>query len=293
MTQLDEQIEKKTSDADVIVATAAKTIFWLVVSVALFFTLFRLVFPFAAMDLYEDMGNVPRAYDCAKTALAVSGGERKVNARLACVNYSAALFAENPEEYAPELKTHSEQFLADADCVKRIPLIDEYNVGAAPASMRPNLYSYADYLYCENTRANCFMGSVNLLFDGTYRTPDEVLAECRTRADLSVTAVALGQIAVIVEEYAAVDKGPDGVLDMGLLCSVAGDYIVSVLDGIGDAPQLRDLYLVKAYEKLVTRLSAGNFDAEAVSALKNVVYEGTSYTVDNLYYKVLLPQYSK
>ena len=59
MTQLDEQNDKKISDADVIVATAAKTLFWLVVWVALFFTLFRFVFPVAAMNLYDDMGNVP------------------------------------------------------------------------------------------------------------------------------------------------------------------------------------------------------------------------------------------
>ena len=294
MTQLDEQNDKKISDADVIVATAAKTLFWLVVWVALFFTLFRFVFPVAAMNLYDDMGNVPRAYDCAKTALATSKGDDKVNARLACVNYSVKLFALNPEDYAEELKKNSEEFLADSDCVKRIALIDEYNENAAPKSIRPNLYSYADYLHCENTRANCYSGNDKLLFEGAYLKADDVLAECASRADLSVTAVVRGQISVMLEEYAASGRGINGAFDAGLLCTVARDYIMKVLSGINDTPTLNDLYLVKAYEKLVTRMTAGNFaEPDVITLLKNVEYDGANYTVDNLYYKVLLPQYCK
>ena len=132
------------------------------------------------------------------------------------------------------------------------------------------------------------------MIEGAYLKADDVLAECASRADLSVTAVVLGQISVMLEEYAASGRGINGAFDAGLLCTVARDYIMKVLSGINDTPTLNDLYLVKAYEKLVTRMTAGNFaEPDVITLLKNVEYDGANYTVDNLYYKVLLPQYCK
>ena len=293
MAQSDEEKTiNKQGDASVIAVTAVKTVYWLIVAFALSFTLLRLIFPAAAMDFYDSIGNIPRAYDCARLAERTSKGEKRVNARISCVNYSIALFDGYGKEYAGEVAENTARFLSDGDCLRRIKLIDEYNVGSAAKSIQPNLYSYADYLYSENARANYALGRTEILTrDGSYRGINSALAD--SGAAEEQTAVIYGQIAAVLEAAAKASDTAE-FIDFTLLKESSRRYIDSVLANIEGAPTLKDMYLVKAYEKLAARLTLASFVGEAeLAEIKAVSYAGADYNIGELYYDVLLKQYCK
>ena len=284
MAQSDEEKTiNKQGDASVIAVTAVKTVYWLIVAFALSFTLLRLIFPAAAMDFYDSIGNIPRAYDCARLAERTSKGEKRVNARISCVNYSIALFDGYGKEYAGEVAENTARFLSDGD---------EYNVGSATKSIQPNLYSYADYLYSENARANYALGRTEILTrDGSYRGINSALADSGSAEEQ--TAVIYGQIAPVLEAAAKASDTAE-FIDFTLLKESSRRHIDSVLANIEVAPTLKDMYLVKAYEKLAARLTLASFVSEAeLAEIKAVSYAGADYNIGDLYYDVLLKQYCK
>ncbi|MFR5062743.1 MAG: hypothetical protein ACLTEK_07035, partial [Christensenellales bacterium] len=83
-------------------------------------------------------------------------------------------------------------------------------------------------------------------------------------------------------------------IDFTLLKESSRRYIDSVLANIEGAPTLKDMYLVKAYEKLAARLTLASFVSEAeLAEIKAVSYAGADYNIGELYYDVLLKQYCK
>lgn len=289
MTQSDEKTTRQESDASVIATTAAKAVYWVIIAVALLFTLYRVVFPYSAMKLYDDLGNVPRAYECARQTANGARGEKKVNARISCVNYCITLFGENPDEYAAELERNTYEFLTDGDCVKRIELIDEYNVKNAGAAIKPNLYSYYAYLHAENARARLYQGKTDLLSGGEYVNADELISG---ELPLKDGAVVLGQISAMLESLTADGKTEITFLSVNKLTEYAAKYAEEVLSVAEDKPTLEQTYLLKAYEKLIARLSAGGFtDEQTIKGLKTVYYNGTEYDISDLYYGVFLKNY--
>lgn len=286
----DERNTKAKSEVNVMVAAALSTLFWLVVAVALAAAVFRICFPLAAMRLYEDMGNIPRAYECAAQA-ARSGRDSadRVNARLKRTNFAISLMRTDEKEYARETADAIEQFLSDPSCLDRAELVDEYNLRSSAAKLHPNLYSYADYLHSENARARYILGEQKLYRCEGYVTAKEALGAVVSPEE---TAVLFGQIAAVAGQASASgDKTPD--LAPNELTVRAKQYIAEVLAGIGDKPALRDVYLVKAYEKLYTRLSYGGYlSAAELNELNTLEYKGTTYTVSELYYDTLLESYA-
>ncbi len=285
MTQSPEQKKQNDSDARIIATTAVKTLYWLIVSLALVFTFIRICFPAFAMNLYADLGNVPRAYDCAKSAVKLSRGEEKVNARISCVNYSIELFAEMGAEYAGEVVDNTFIFLTDEGCKNRTPLIDEYNRSKAAKSFRPNLYSYSAYLHAENARANYALGKFELLKYGKYVAANTLLDSEMT---LSERAVLFGQLSAVLEELVKDGKTECGFVETSKLTAAVKSYGAEVIAKMQETPTLYDLYLLKACEKLSARLSAGKFTDETFS----FEYKGTTYEVGALY-SDLLNEYCK
>ncbi len=297
MTQTDERRIAEESETYVIAATAIRTLFWLLACLALLLTVVRVAFPLAAMNAYADLGNVPRAYDCAASAAKIYKGETGVNARISCVNYSITLMSENPTEYASSVKRDTEAFFADTGCVDRIPLIDEYNVKNADKTMRPNLYSYADYISGENTRARFILGEESVSYYGKPVAYADLAAAITACAESEqyyyYAAPLLNAAAIIAEECIKVNKPLP--FDEQSVTAAARAYVDKALETVNaEAPALKSLYEIKAYQKYAQRLIAGGFVGEdAKPRVENVTFGGAETTVNELYYNVLLRQYCK
>lgn len=297
MTQTDERQIAEESETYVIAATAIRTLFWLLACLALLLTVVRVAFPLAAMNAYADLGNVPRAYDCAASAAKIYKGETGVNARISCVNYSITLMSENPTEYASAVKRDTEAFFADTGCVDRIPLIDEYNVKNADKTMRPNLYSYADYISGENTRARFILGEESVSYYGKPVAYADLAAAITACAESEqyyyYAAPLLNAAAIIAEECIKVNKPLP--FDEQSVTAAARAYVDKALETVNaEAPALKSLYEIKAYQKYAQRLIAGGFVGEdAKPRVENVTFGGAETTVNELYYNVLLRQYCK
>lgn len=297
MTQTDERRIAEESETYVIAATAIRTLFWLLACLALLLTVVRVAFPLAAMNAYADLGNVPRAYDCAASAAKIYKGETGVNARISCVNYSITLMSENPTEYASSVKRDTEAFFADTGCVDRIPLIDEYNVKNADKTMRPNLYSYADYISGENTRARFILGEESVSYYGKPVAYADLAAAITACAESEqyyyYAAPLLNAAAIIAEECIKVNKPLP--FDEQSVTAAARAYLDKALETVNaEAPALKSLYEIKAYQKYAQRLIAGGFVGEdAKPRVENVTFGGAETTVNELYYNVLLRQYCK
>lgn len=272
--------EKTQSDVRIIVETAAKTVYALVIVAALAFTLFYLLFPFSAYRLYSDFGDDYRAYDCAARAARTSDGEERVNATVAMVNCAVKVY-NSDASFASEVELSTQSFLLDENCLTRAPLIDEYNLSRSAKSLHANLYSYTDYLHSLNAKARASQGKTELLHNGEYKTADELVGEL---TDLNELAVLYSQIAAVIEKT--------GICPASLtaLADSAEAYISSALT---EQNQLRRLYLVKAYEKLYVRLAASSADEATTQRLKNVSYDGRNYEITDLYYNKLLKDYCK
>lgn len=296
MTQTDERQIAEESETYVIAATAIRTLFWLLACLALLLTVVRVAFPLAAMNAYADLGNVSRAYDCAASAAKIYKGETGVNARISCVNYSITLMSENPTEYASAVKRDTEAFFADTGCVDRIPLIDEYNVKNADKTMRPNLYSYADYISGENTRARFILGEESVSYYGkpvAYADLAAAITACAESEQYYYAAPLLNAAAIIAEECIKANKPLP--FDEQSVTAVARAYLDKALETVNaEAPALKSLYEIKAYQKYAQRLIAGGFVGEdAKPRVENVTFGGAETTVNELYYNVLLRQYCK
>lgn len=296
MTQTDEKQIAENSESQLIATTAIKTLFWLFACLALLLTVIRVAFPLAAMNVYSDLGNTPRAYDCAVSAAKIYKGETGVNARLSCVNYSITLMNENPAGYAEAVKNETEAFLLDLGCAARIPLIDEYNVKNADKTMRPNLYSYADYVSGENTRARYILGENTVYYLGktvNYADLAGTITAVAGSDNYVYAAPLLNSAAIVVEE--CIKAGKTLPFDERAVTSAAREYLAKAL-AVADAenPTLVSLYEIKAYQKYAQRLISGGFvTGDAKTAVETVTFGGNETTINELYYNVLLKQYCK
>ena len=296
MAQTDEKQITQESETNVIAATATGTLFWLLACLALLLAAIRIVFPLAAMNAYSDLGNTPRAYDCAVSAAKIYKGETGVNARISCVNYSITLMNENPTEYADAVKRDTEAFLSDSGCRARIPLIDEYNVKNADRTMQPNLYSYADYVSAENTRARFILNDATVLYDGKPLPYADIAATINAAVgagDYSVATPLLNAAAIVAEECIKANKPLP--FDEKSVTSAAKAFLDAALSNANaEAPSLESLYEIKAYQKYAQRLVSGGFVVgEDKTAVENLTYGDAETTINELYYNVLLKKYCK
>ena len=296
MTQTEEKQITEKSESQVIAATAIRTLFWLLACLALLLTVIRAAFPLAAMNVYADLGNTPRAYDCAASAAKIYKGETGVNARLSCVNYSITLMSENPGGYAGAVKSETEAFLLDPGCTARIPLIDEYNVKNADKTMRPNLYSYADYVSGENTRARYILGETSVYYLGktvNYADLAGTITSVAGSDNYVYAAPLLNSAAIVAEE--CIKAGKPLPFDERAVTAAAKEYLAKALAGTdAENPTLVSLYEIKAYQKYAQRLISGGFvTGDAKTAAETVTFGGTETTINELYYNVLLKQYCK
>lgn len=296
MTQTDERQITEKSESQLIATTAIRTLFWLLACLALLLTVIRVAFPLAAMNVYADLGNTPRAYDCAASAAKIYKGETGVNARLSCVNYSITLMNDNPAGYAGAVKSETEAFLIDPGCAARIPLIDEYNVNNADKTMRPNLYSYADYVSGENTRARYVLGETAVCYLGKTVNYADLAGTITTvigADNYADAAPLLNSAAIVAEECIKADKPLP--FDEIAVTAAAREYLLKVLaETDADNPTLVSLYEIKAYQKYAQRLISGGFvTGDAKTAAEAVEFGGTETTINELYYNVLLKRYCK
>lgn len=297
MALTDENQIAKESESSVIARTAIATLFWIVVSLALLLTAARAVFPLAAANVYLNFGNTARAYDCAASAARLHGGDSRVNARIIAVNSSISLMGENPGEYAEAVISETEAFFADTGCVDRIPLIDEYNVKNADKTMRPNLYSYADYISGENTRARFISGEQSASYFGKPVAYSDLAAAIATCAESEqyyyYAAPLISSAAVVAEECIKANKPLP--FDEAAVTAAAREYLNKAIGGTDVTnPALKSLYEVKAYQKYARRIISGGFAAnERKAAIENVTVGEAETTIDELYYKILLKNYCK
>lgn len=131
--------EESKSFGNVIAETAIATLFWLIVGFALLASLFPVLFPAASARFYADLGNVPRAYDCAARAADTDG---TVESRQKAVAYAVSLYDETGKTYGvlksvPAFLKESGETFAE---------IDRKNIAALDKIYHPSVYSYRDYL---------------------------------------------------------------------------------------------------------------------------------------------------
>lgn len=277
---MEEQEKTSQGDVQIIASTAAKTVYVLFVAAAFVLTLLYMLLPLTASRVYSDLGDGYRAYDCASRAARVYDGERRVNAAIARVN-SAALVYNEDATFADEVEDSTFDFLTDDACLARVPAIDSYNLSNSAKSLHANLYSYKDYLHSLNAKARARQGKTELLYNGAYRSADELLGEVDGTLE---TAILFGQLAAVIEE-----RGADIVRAVAL-SEKAQTYIAEALS---EPDALTRLYLVKAYERLYVRLCAVSADEVMLSGLSTVYYGGQAYEITELYYDTLLKNYCK
>ncbi len=279
---MEEQNKAPVSDAEIISTTAIKTVYWLVIVLSLALTLFYMLFPYTTSRMYYDLGDYYKAYDCASRAGRVSDGKRKVNAMLDSVNYSALIF-DGDEDFATEVEKSTQEFLSSESCRARISLIDEYNLSSSAKIIRPNLFSYEDYLYSLNAKARASKGETTLLYKGEYLKANELIVSVES---VKERAILFSQIATVIEK-----TGKTEVVNTQFLLEVMDEYIS---DALAETDELTRLYLVKAYEKLFVRLVSVNaIPSTVMDLIKLVSYEGQTYEITDLYYNKLLLEYCK
>lgn len=260
------QNEEKNANAigaGIIAATAARTVFWLLAVVALALAFVRIAFPLAAMRMYDDLGNTPRAYDCASQAARTYSGVKGVNAKLAAVNYAIALYAEH-DGYAAEVASAAEAFLSDPACLDRAAKVDEYNLSASPRSIHPNLYSFIDYLYGCAAGARYVLGEPTVRLGGKTFTLGEA-ADMVASGDSELTpdekAIVLGEAAAILGEAYSRNANMSFV-PADKLKEAAAALANSAAEKLDGGVTLHGLYLLKAAEKVSARLELAGLHGE-------------------------------
>lgn len=164
--------------------------------------------------------------------------------------------------------------------------------------MRPNLYSYADYISGENTRARFILGEESVSYYGKPVAYADLAAAITACAESEqyyyyYAAPLLNAAAIIAEECIKVNKPLP--FDEQSVTAAARAYLDKALETVNaEAPALKSLYEIKAYQKYAQRLIAGGFVGEdAKPRVENVTFGGAETTVNELYYNVLLRQYCK
>lgn len=258
-------------------ALVLRTLYSCVVALALFAVLWTLLFPLAASELYRDLGNEARAYDCAQRAARISDGEERTNALISCISLGSGLFGENAD-YAQRLNADANAFLSDADCMTRTTRLDEYNLSTAPKSMHANLFSYEAFVRELKVRTGAHLGDY---------APVQSAYTALATADIFESAALIGEIAAYYYQTSKDGRTVD-CINPDDIVAAAANYFGRVAAGRTDRTEIENLYLVKQYEKLVARIALT--DKAAADALTTVNYDGTQRTISVLYGE-LLEQY--
>lgn len=214
--------------------TAVKTVYTVVVLVALVCTLIVFLFPFGAMQFYLELGNRHRALESAESYLSRYPEEgREWDSRYAGVLYRAAQLAGDlfddakgtrKEFYAEKTVELTERYFAVDSVSMKNEQIDAFNVGAAVNPMlHPGLYSIADYLTVTEYRANLYLGTTAIVWTRDRELPFDVLLN-------STLATA---------NFALTD---DNVLPWMTVFNQLSAYIDTVFDeiGVSDLPDRGD-----------------------------------------------------
>ena len=258
--------------------TAIRAFYLCIVLFAIIATLATLLFPSSAMTFYEELDNIPKAYQSARFAVRTSEGEDKVNAMIACVNYGSQLFEEEPDKYADDLYEDCTAFLQNEDCVKRSVMIDEYNIENSAKALHPNLYSYLTYV--SELKARC---AVRL---GKQSEIAGYVTELQTETSLDKKAMAVYKISAVY--YEAKFAKTTISVDEDLLVTLAKEYFDLSLASIPnhEKPSISGLYYVKAYEKLSARMTL--YGSVKANEITTVNYGSEVKNVHELYSTLLI-----
>lgn len=274
--------KEKLNSADdfaVVTHTAGRSLYLCVIFFALIATLATLLFPFSAMNFYEEMDNFPKAYQSARFAVMKSDGEDKVNAMIACVNYGAQLFEEKPDRYAKALYEDTTAFLDSDECVSRSKKIDEYNLANSNKALHPNLYSYLTYV--KELKARCALRLGKTDEAQGYALSISGATSTLEKADY------IYQTAAVYYESQRMGKKVDFIAEAELVVN-AKAFLQDALSSMPDhqRPTLEGLYLVKAYEKLSARMTLNG--SAVATEMTNVNYGSEEVSVHELYSTLLI-----
>lgn len=268
----------KQSEGEIIAQTSIRALGAFLVIFALLFTLWTALFPLTASDFYDEMGNLPRAYECAKTAVKTSSGADRTNAKIKCVNYAISLYSQNPSAYADCLIADTADFLLDSDCGARAKKIDDYNIASTPKSFHPAIYGYLDYIRSTNCKAR-----VKLNGDDRVWVADQLVSLASALNSPSVS-VAQQLVAILsVKDLSGYDATANITFVNALAQQLAQTYEPAYLSA-GKKPSLEFLYGTYACVKVKSVLIDKELAQE--SNFNNVAFDGESLALNDLYDKL-------
>ncbi len=171
--------EEKPSETERLVKLSLKTLYYSVVLLALFLTLFVLLFPYASMKTYMNMGMRSRALDCADRYYALhikdyvasspQYDSKFADVLYAGINLSSARLNEAiakgggkkaVEKEAARAEKFASSYLSFPSLKDRTRIADEYSVAHALPSMHASVYSF------ENT-ASVLREKARYILNGT------------------------------------------------------------------------------------------------------------------------------
>lgn len=167
--------EPSPEGAAVILDTARKTLFYVLVFGVLLLFLACSLFPSLGYALYHAAGAEEAAYSYAVHADARQSGKQGAKAKYRCVNLSDSLFSrymaadtKKANTYAKALDKHTAEFLTDLTACAFLPEIDRLNrENAATLEFKLALFSYRNTLFSLNARARAYLGLETPYFNGS------------------------------------------------------------------------------------------------------------------------------
>ena len=268
---------KNQSEGEIIAQTAIRALGAFLVIFALLFTLWTLLFPLTASDFYSDLGNSPRAYECAKVAVKTSSGEDKTNAKIKCVNYAITLYGENPDSYANCLIDDTADFLLDSACVARAKKIDDYNISQTAKSFHPAIYGYLDYVRSLNCKARVRLNGDDRVWVGNQLT---TLSNAKAVPSISVAQqlIAILSVKDLSNYDATADKNLVNTLAQQVVQTYQSAYQLT------NKPSLDFLYETYVCVKLKSVLIDKNLASE--TDFNSINFDGEQLTSEQLFEKL-------
>lgn len=268
--------EESKSFGNVIAETAIATLFWLIVGFALLASLFPVLFPAASARFYADLGNVPRAYDCAARAADTDG---TVESRQKAVAYAVSLYDETGKTYGvlksvPAFLKESGETFAE---------IDRKNIAALDKIYHPSVYSYRDYLAGVLAKVRTKEGKT-YVFDGNDFVAGKIaLASSPTSGSSSLVLV---QVAEALKSGFVADSIAVNYGTADELISFAKAYVLLPREG------LSQVYAALVYARFIKALDDKFALTDSQKSATEIEYNGSVLTPSK-YYDELLVGYVK
>lgn len=267
------------SEGEIIAQTAIRALGAFLVIFALLFTLWTVLFPLTASNFYDEMGNLPRAYECAKTAVKTSSGADRTNAKIKCVNYAISLYSQNPDAYADCLIADTADFLIDSDCGERAKKIDDYNIASTPKSFHPAIYGYLDYIRSTNCKARVKQNGDDRVWVANQLVS---LASALTTPSVSVAQqiVAILSVKDLTSYDATATVNFANSLAQQLVQTYESEYQTA-----NEKPSLEFLYGIYACVKVKSVLIDKELAQE--SNFNSVAFDGENLSLNDLYDRLI------